>query len=268
MRRVLFWYLPLGAALLSATVFGAGFWSYLTGRTGTSISNADPVDAAGKANTAGSASGAATKSGAARPVIQPLIIGDSLARGAGDESGLGIGGRLDEELRTRKFPAQRTVNLGLNGARTADLLRQLETANVKRLIGEANVLIVSIGGNDLWSGGIDWRNAPPENPDKVMDQVLDRIEKAVRLIRNANPRARIMFVGLYNPFSTTKFGPRLSALVNRWNGKLLDRFGDDPNFTLVQTADIFTHHDRLSLDRFHPGAEGYALIARRIADGL
>jgi lysophospholipase L1-like esterase len=36
----------------------------------------------------------------------------------------------------------------------------------------------------------------------------------------------------------------------------------------VQTSDIFASHDRLSADRFHPGDEGYALIARRIADGI
>lgn len=256
MRRFLFWYLPLGAALLAATVFGAGFWSYLTGRTGNAVSTAEASTAT-----------VATSTARARVTIQPLIIGDSLARGAGDESGLGIGGRLDEELRTRKLPAQKTVNLGINGARTADLLRQLDTANVKRLIGEANVIVVSIGGNDLW-GGTDWRNAPPADPGKVMDDVLGRIEKAIRIMRSVNPRARIMFVGLYNPFVTSQFGPTLSALVNRWNSKLLERFGDDPNFTLVQTADLFTHQDRLALDRFHPGAEGYALIARRIAEGL
>jgi lysophospholipase L1-like esterase len=42
------------------------------------------------------------------------------------------------------------------------------------------------------------------------------------------------------------------------------QFARDPNTPVVQTADPM--HDRLSLDRFHPGDEGYALIARRIAD--
>ena len=37
---------------------------------------------------------------------------------------------------------------------------------------------------------------------------------------------------------------------------------------VVQTADLFTWRDRLSLDRFHPGDEGYTLIARRIADAF
>jgi lysophospholipase L1-like esterase len=252
MRRFLLWYLPLGAALLATAVFGYGFVSFVRGNTGR------PVDlgAARAAQTA--------------PVqreLAPIILGDSLARGAGDQTGLGIGGRLDRELRSRRLDARRTVNLGINGARTRDLLRQLEGENVQRLLAEANVIVVSIGGNDLW-GGADWRTAAPPNPDAVMDDVLERIEQAIDHIRRVNPRARIFFIGLYNPFNATPQGAMLTRLVNRWNGRLLERFGSDRNFTLVQTADLFTHRDRLALDRFHPGGEAYGLIARRIADAL
>jgi lysophospholipase L1-like esterase len=101
-----------------------------------------------------------------------------------------------------------------------------------------------------------------------MNDVLARIESAIEKIRAANPNARIFFIGLYNPFVATPMGRQLSGLVNRWNARLLDHFRDDPNFTLVQTADLFSHRDRLALDRFHPGGEGYDLIARRIADAL
>jgi len=56
--------------------------------------------------------------------------------------------------------------------------------------------------------------------------------------------------------------------VNRWNARLAGRFENDPNLTIVQTSDLYSHHDRLSFDRFHPGGEGYRLIARRIADSI
>lgn len=253
MRRFLLWTLPLTAALVASAVFAYGFVAYLRGDTGT------PVDFAPARTTAPAAT--------PRTTVQAIIVGDSLARGAGDESGLGISGRLDAELRARRIAAKETINLGVNGARTPDLLRQLQSANVKRLLAEANVIIVSIGGNDLW-GGNDWRNAAPPNPEAVMGEVLDRIGDAVQTIRAANPRARIYFVGLYNPFASTPMGAQLNRLVNRWNGRLVERFGGDPNFTVVQTADLFSHRDRLALDRFHPSGEGYALIARRIADGL
>lgn len=252
-RRFLFWYLPLTAALLAVVVFAYGFASYLLGDRGS------PVDFLPRTSTAASAP--------SRAVVAPVILGDSLARGAGDERGLGISGRLDAELTRRNLASRRTYNLGVNGARTADLLRQLESANVQQVLRDANVIIVSIGGNDLW-GGTDWRNAAPGDAEAKMTAVLTRIESVVERIRGVSPRARIFFIGLYNPFVSTPEGAQLSSLVNRWNARLLEQFGNDANFTLVQTADLFSHRDRLSVDRFHPGGEGYELIARRIAESV
>ena len=253
MRRFLLWTLPLSAGLAAVAVFAWGFAAYLRGDTGT------PLDLKPPAQTATAA--APTK------LVAPILVGDSLARGAGDETGLGISGRLDQELRRRSGGARRTVNLGVNGARTPDLLRQLELPNVQQLLREANLVIISIGGNDLW-GSRNWRDAAPANPDAAMDAVLAQIETAVRRVRAANPRARICFIALYNPFTTSPFGRQLTMFVNRWNARVLQRFATDPDFTLVQTSDLFSHHDRLALDRFHPNGEGYQLIARRIADAL
>lgn len=251
MRRFLLWHLPITASLVAVGLFGFGFVQFLRGNTGV------PVDfvAARPAPVA------------ARGTIAPIILGDSLARGAGDESGLGISGRLDDELKGRKLAARKTYNLGVNGARTADLLRQLETPNVRTMLAESNVIVVSIGGNDLW-GGNDWRSVATADADARMDDVLARIESAIASIRSANPRARIFFLGLYNPFVSTPEGKALSALVNRWNARLVERFSNDPDLAIVATSDLFSHRDRLAIDRFHPGGEGYGLIARRIADAL
>jgi lysophospholipase L1-like esterase len=253
MRRFLFWYLPLFAGLAAVCVFAYGFVSYLTGNRG------EPVDFL--------AARPAAAAPQARQLVTPVILGDSLARGAGDERGLGISGRLDAELRRRGIRARRTYNLGVNGARTNDLLRQLDSANVQRILSESNAIIVSIGGNDLW-GGNDWRNVATGEAEARMNEVLGRIAQVVAKIRAANPRARIFFIGLYNPFVSSPEGKQLTGLVNRWNARLLEEFGDDADFTLVATADLFSHHDRLSVDRFHPGGEGYELIARRIAEGV
>ncbi|HUP47048.1 MAG TPA: GDSL-type esterase/lipase family protein [Thermoanaerobaculia bacterium] len=253
MRRTLYWFLPLAAALTAALAFGAGFYSFLRGDRG------EPVDFVAPA--------AETAAAAPERRVSAIILGDSLARGTGDPAGLGIGGRLDEELRRRNVPAAETVNIAVNGARTEQLLRQLESANVRRLIGEANVVIVSIGGNDLW-GGTNWREEAPPDPEAVMDEVLDEVERAVESVREANGGARIFLIGLYNPFRETPFGAELSPMVSRWNARVIERFSGDANLTVVQTADLFSHRDRLSLDRFHPGGEGYELIARRIADAL
>jgi lysophospholipase L1-like esterase len=251
MRRLLFWYVPIGAALISAAVFADGFYSFMRGETGTPV-NLGPLRS--------------LQAPAPRNVIAPLVVGDSLARGTGDETGLGIGGRLVDELHRRHIATKNVVNLAINGARTADLLQQLDSRNVRVLAGQANVIIVSIGGNDLW--GDNWRNAMPRDPEVVMDSVLDRVEKVVRVVRAANPQARVFVIGLYNPFISAPFGKMLTPLVNRWNAKLIEGFAADPNIVVVQTSDIFAFRERLSFDRFHPNQEGYSLIARRIADAL
>ncbi|HWW60674.1 MAG TPA: GDSL-type esterase/lipase family protein [Thermoanaerobaculia bacterium] len=252
MRRFVFWVVPLTVALAATLIFGWGFYAFIRGNLG------QPVDWVPRANASAAAP---------RDVLTPIIVGDSLARGTGDSTGLGIAGRLDQELRGRRIRANRTVNLGINGQRTINLQRQLESRNIRTLLAQSNVVIVSIGGNDLW-GGSDWRNAPPSDPDAVMGEVLDRIGRVLQTVREANPRARIFFIGLYNPFASSPIGAQLTTLVNRWNARLLERFGRDANFTLVQTSDLFSHHQRLSVDNFHPGDEGYALIARRIADSF
>ena len=251
MRRVIYWFLPTLFALCGIATFATGFSWFVTDNRGTPVDFAPPK----------------TQRAVAPPrVIAPVLIGDSLARGAGDERGLGIGGRLDAELRQRKIAAQKSVNLAVNGARTPDLLRQLDSANVRRILAESNVIVISIGGNDLW-GGNDWQNAPP-NPEAVMGEVLTRVERIVATVREQNRTARIFIVGLYNPFTGSQMGNMLTPLVARWNGRLMEAFAGDTNLTVVQTSDLFSHKDRLSLDRFHPGGEGYGLIARRIADAL
>jgi len=241
----------MAAALISAAVFAHGFYSFARGETGTA------VNVASSRRTA-----AAPPSG----TIAPIIIGDSLARGTGDETGLGIGGRLVDDLRQRKFKTNNIINIAVNGARTGDLLQQLESPNVRELLAESNVIVVSIGGNDLW--GDNFRNAPARDPEKILGSVLEQIGRTVASIRDANPRARIFVIGLYNPFASTPMGAMLTPLVNDWNAKLIEKFARDPNIVIVQTSDLFRWRDRLSADRFHPGDEGYALIARRIADAF
>src|SRR5689334_18841269 len=93
MRRLRYWFLPLVAAVIAAVTFGFGFYSFLTGDTGTPVTEAPP----------------ATTSAAPAPprnVIVPIVLGDSLARGTGDETGLGIGGRLVDELKRRHVPVK------------------------------------------------------------------------------------------------------------------------------------------------------------------
>ncbi|HYU27047.1 MAG TPA: GDSL-type esterase/lipase family protein [Thermoanaerobaculia bacterium] len=251
MRRAFYWVLPVTAAAIAMVAFAAGFISYLRGDVG------EPVTLAPRS----------TSSTPPRGILSPLVMGDSLARGAGDEAGLGISGRLLDELHNRRILTRNVANIAINGARTADVLQQLESHNVREVVAQANVIVLSIGGNDLWTDN-NWRAGPPRDPERVMATVLDRVDKIVRTLRQLSPKSRIFVIGLYNPYGKGPVGPILTMFVNRWNAMLTQRFANDPNVVVVETYDIFAFRDRLSFDRFHPKDEGYAAIARRIADAL
>jgi lysophospholipase L1-like esterase len=254
LNRFLLWQLPLGASLVGVTLFGYGFYSGIRGDAGVAV---------GSANSA-----PVVRRPAATGTVRMILLGDSLARGIGDERGLGIGGSVEDALDRRKVKREETVNLAVSGARTRDLIGQLESRSVRTLIAEANVVVVSIGGNDLFGSAMAAREGPPENIESLLDEVRGRVAEIIGTVREANPDARIFLVGLYNPFSMTADGAALHPLVNRWNAGLVSEFEDDSKLTVVQTSDLFLSRDRLSADRFHPGAEAYEAIGRRIADSL
>ena len=253
MKRLGFWFLPLFAALSFGALFAYGFYLGITGKGGAEVREKGVV--------------AATQPAAKLSRI--VILGDSLARGTGDTSGLGIGGNLDAELKRRQLQMKPTVNIAVDGARTADLLKTMEQPSVRRLLGESSVIVISIGGNDFFGSVTGQRQmVPPAQREKVMGDVRSRVRQIIDVARSSCGDCRIFFVGLYNPFVNSPMSRMTTEGVNVWNAELLEEFKGDPNITLVQTSDLFSHRDRLSADRFHPGSEGYRLIARRIAESL
>ncbi|HEY8182223.1 MAG TPA: GDSL-type esterase/lipase family protein [Thermoanaerobaculia bacterium] len=197
-------------------------------------------------------------------VIRVAVLGDSVAHGAGDESNHGIAGFLDRELASRGVHFAPTANLGINGARTRDVLRLLKTSYAQKLVRIADTVVVSIGGNDLYGDTLS-RAMVLFCADCAMQAVLARTELVVHRIERINPSARIILLGLYDPYRQRS----LDRLVNRWDSRLIMRFAEDSAVDVVRIADIFSSRDSLSpRDHFHPSTAGYALIAARIAPVL
>lgn len=254
MRRLLRWTLPLTLAIATGIVFASGLWMALRGNAGTPVG----------AQTATQPAVEAPDPSRARSI---LILGDSLARGTGDVSGRGIGGNLTEIVETEGGDPPEIVNVAVNGSRTADLLEKLDRPSIRQLVARTDLVVVSIGGNDLFGLSVEPEGsfAPPEGDARgTFAPVLARVEGAVEAIHEVNPEARIFLIGLYDPFRQRGFeaGPYVAS----WNAALLEAFGGDDRITVVQTADLFVGRDRLSADRFHPNDEAYRIIARRIAD--
>ncbi len=124
----------------------------------------------------------------ARPIHRIAVLGDSVAHGAGDESRRGgLAGRLS------------AVNFGVDGARTGVVLNLLKRADVRNALGNADLVVVSIGGNDLYGDSVA-RLATLIAPSLAMERTLDRVSAIVDRIHAASPDARVVLLGLYDPY--------------------------------------------------------------------
>lgn len=199
---------------------------------------------------------------------QIVTIGDSLAYGEGDESGLGLSGQLDRALVDLGLEVQPTINLGRNGATTTDVAKRLQNPEVRDALKSADVIILSVGANDLGRSP-ELRQAAYRAPLLVADQMLERVAGTVQTIRALAPRSRIIILGGYNPFKSAPQKEQIDRYLMIWDAGLEARFESDRRIEVVKMSDLLSDATRLSRrDRFHPGQQAYAELADRIAEML
>lgn len=199
--------------------------------------------------------------------LHVVSLGDSLAYGAGDESGEGITGRLEDELRARGVTAVETVNLGVNGAQTNDVLARLKQDRIRKSLAAADAVVLSIGANDLFRSPHS-REEIMRNPEAVAERILGRIETIVAEIHRINPRARVLMLGGYNPVPRHEWASLINQYLGIWDQLLASRFETDERVAVVPMADIVTPQRLSRHDSFHPGSAAYREAAKRIAGML
>ena len=261
-RRLVLWFFPAALGLATAAVLAAGFAAALQGRLGEPVNpSATPV------STPAAPTATATADGAFRIVA----LGDSLTRGAGDAAG---GGGYPERIAAALRKAGLTVsvdNLAVDGSETGDFLRKMEDEDVARRVAAANLILVSIGGNDL---SRSLRSVVPgetaaDPTAAALAGASGNLQRILSLLRKANGSSPIRLLGLYNPFPET-FDKRVAKeTLLKWNVALEEASYSVSGASVVPTADLFDERpDRLSSDRFHPGPNGYGEIASRIFSTL
>ncbi|WP_150273693.1 GDSL-type esterase/lipase family protein [Paenibacillus tepidiphilus] len=235
-----------------------------------------------------------------------MALGDSLAKGTGDNTGNGFVKRTVDGL-LQDGKARLVGNMGINGLTTAGLLEKLQEEGVRYAMRQANIILLSIGGNDLFgdSGILDTggdggaeipegasvpvlpgtaagdtgtdlteEEAPELTPESLLaglPEAAGRLGEALQRIAEINPEAHIYYVGLYNPFGDVQelLVPGNQA-VTAWNNAVMDLINTRGNMTLVPTFDLFGGHlDKyLSSDHFHPNGDGYQRISERIIQAV
>jgi len=196
-----------------------------------------------------------------------LALGDSLTRGTGDPTGKGYIGQLIDELQRKSNEKITLSNLGIKGQTSAQLLSQINEKEIQRQATEADYILLTIGGNDLFQQGHTLVDPSPAVIEPLERDYLQNLREILQQLRSLNKDATIFMVGLYNPFGYLDKTLHTSQIVRKWNYQSSEVCADFPLTVYVPTFDLFQlkAEDYLYTDKFHPNQEGYRLIAERVA---
>lgn len=213
----------------------------------------------------------------AKATIDIVALGDSLSVGTGDVTGKGYVQHVREKLAAATGKQVNVIgNYAVNGYRTGQLLAALNNANgMPYGIEKADIVLFTMGGNDLFAIGQDVMGSGSDelDPGKVRDRMpepLGRLEQIMTRLAALNPQAKIVYVGVYNPFYDLPEMRPASVHVQEWNEQAFRFASRFDNMVVVPTFDLFQFNfDKyMYSDHFHPNADGYARIADRVVQAL
>lgn len=195
-----------------------------------------------------------------------VVLGDSIARGAGVyNSDKACYGRIVADTCGFGY-----TNLGIDGLRSWDLIELLGTDEFTGPVSGADVISLSIGGNDYLQ-----QNLPRIILEVSMDnyKIIDDIENDFReyfaeiisIIRELNPDVVIIAQTLYNPRSDL-LGKLYGIATARINRVILGYAEENPGeIEIVDTVPYLEGAPEcIALDTIHPSAIGNVKLAGQV----
>lgn len=195
-------------------------------------------------------------------------LGDSLTQGVGDNvvDG-GYVGILDNTI-NRNNQLVTFDNYGKRGNRSDQLLKRLEKPKVTQSVEEADIVLITIGANDIMQVVKEnFTDLKINDFTPAKEAYEDNLQEILDKINTLNDNAEIYLIGIYNPFM--HYFPNikeLSMIVEDWN-KTSRRITEQyDHATFIPIADLFKSGDKklFAEDNFHPSHQGYQLFARRV----
>ncbi len=202
--------------------------------------------------------------------LQIVSLGDSLTRGVGDKEGIGYIGRMKEDLQKDYKQKVALTNLAVSGAKMPDLLKQIESNGAQYSIKQADVIVLTIGGNDLFPGWESLGKIDLETYRPDTETFQNEAKKIIEEIRKLNTDSPIFWLGLYNPFEDVEDLKGSSNIVVDWNASLERLAINNKNVYITPTFDLFQNRgkDLLYSDHFHPNEVGYTYMADRLVQNV
>ena len=199
-----------------------------------------------------------------------VVLGDSIAQGYGvynrDQAAYG---KIVADTNGYDY-----ANFGVNGLRSWDLIEQLKTGEVAAAVAKADIISLSIGGNDYLQQDLPKIFSQVSQGNyKIVNDIQNNFREyfaeIVAMLKAANPDVALFVQTLYNP--------RYDALrdfyglaVERINAVITGYLAENPGaFYLVDTVPVMEGHpEYVAADTIHPSAVGNVELARLVLQRL
>lgn len=200
-----------------------------------------------------------------------VIIGDSIGAGEGIVNPAEASfGKIIADTIGYKY-----VNDSVSGYNSEALLIHLELPSVKKDIQNADLISLSIGGNDFLVDNmvaLAFEAILFENYgrfDKIAADFYENFDKIIKKIKSYNPDAILLVNNLYNP----RFGIGREIYqqgVNRLNAVYTNYLKANPgSYAIVDAASAMGDNaEYIAMDTIHPNAKGNVQIAKAVLKTL
>ena len=199
-----------------------------------------------------------------------VVLGDSIAQGSGlYNSDQAAYGRIVADTNGYNY-----ANFGVNGLRSWDLIEQLKTDPVASAVAAADIVSLSIGGNDYLQQDLPKIFSDIARGDyKIINDIQNNFRgyfaEIISLLKAANPDVALFVQTLYNP----QYGALRDAYgmaTSRINEVITGYLAENPGaFYLVDTVPVMEGHpEYIAVDTIHPSAVGNVELARLVLQRL
>ena len=194
-----------------------------------------------------------------------VALGDSIAAGTGLKNAeKACYGAIVANTNGYEF-----INYGVGGHRTGDLIARLEEEKVSADVARADIISISIGGNNFILGDMykmlfdAWICGDYTHMDGIIGSIFVDFGVIIAKIKALNPDALLLVQTLYNPQTTYKKGVYQAGLdkLNAGYARYLE--AHPGSFVLVDVAAVVKAEEKMiAKDNIHPNAKGHVAIAR------
>ncbi len=196
-----------------------------------------------------------------------LILGDSIGFGAGivnpDEA---CYGKIVADTNGYNYK-----NCAVSGYNTTALLSHMHLISVKEAIEEADIISLSIGGNDFLTSNMVQLGFEAgimndlSTFDKIGEIFYENFCKIIADIKELNPKAVILAQTLYNPMHNP-LNEIYQAGADRLNAGIRRYLKEHPkSIVIVDVGKEFSGHpEYIADDCVHPNSIGNEVIARLV----